>query len=91
MQQDFRIFAAEIRTDRPTLDLHGLYPNEAVEKIDPFLYLNGNNKESAVKIVYGAGTGKLREAVVAYLQSHPLVGTMQAEGAYCLVVFLNVE
>ena len=87
MHHDFRIFAAELRDDLPTLDLHGLYSNEAVEKIDPFLYLNCNNKESAVKIVYGAGTGKLREAVTDYLHSHPLVGTMQAEGAYCLIIF----
>jgi DNA-nicking Smr family endonuclease len=85
-QNTFRLLAAELRTDLPTLDLHGVFPNEAVEKIDPFLYYNFQAQESAVKIVYGAGTGKLRQAVVDYLQSHPLVGTLRAEGAYCLVL-----
>ena len=33
-----KIFAAEIGADIPVLDLHGLYPDEALEKIELFVF-----------------------------------------------------
>jgi dsDNA-specific endonuclease/ATPase MutS2 len=85
-QQNAKLFAAELRTDLPTLDLHGLYPDEALDKVDVFLY-NVRGLDSAVRIVYGGGTGKLGEVVVSYLQRHPMVATLHDQGGSCVCVF----
>jgi len=57
----------------PELDLHGKNTNEIEEKIDQFLYQNFLNKESAVRIITGGGTGILKEKVKSYLAKNSLV------------------
>jgi len=87
MNYDTKIFAAQLRDDLPTLDLHGLYPNEAVDKIDPFLFNNFSaDDEQVVKIIYGGGTGKLGEMVIEFLQNHKMVKYIEKEFGCCLVV-----
>lgn len=81
-----KIFAAEIGADIPVLDLHGFYPSEALEKIEPFVYGIYKNKEQVGRIIYGGGAGVLRKEVLNYLKKHPLVEDVVEEGGACLVL-----
>ncbi|OGH68787.1 MAG: hypothetical protein A3I29_00325 [Candidatus Magasanikbacteria bacterium RIFCSPLOWO2_02_FULL_44_11] len=83
-----RIFAASLRHDLPTLDLHGLYPSEALERLEIFLYTT-SHQDTAAKIIYGIGTGKLEEAVNAYLRKHPAIDHVIGETGYCIILFAN--
>jgi len=81
-----KIFAAELGAKMPELDLHGYYPNEALEKLEVFLFRNSQNKETMVRIIYGFGTGKLAEEVLKYLKKHPLVEAVVEKDGSCVVV-----
>lgn len=66
------IFAAEIG-DPPKTDLHALDVHEALRTVDQFInheFLEGSD---VIKIIHGRGTGKLREAIHAFLTNHELV------------------
>lgn len=55
----------------PELDLHEMTIDEALSALDHFInrcFLQGDD---AVKIIHGRGTGKLKEAVMKYLQQQP--------------------
>jgi len=69
----------------PELDLHGLYPHEALEKLELFLFKN--REEQRCRIIYGMGTGKLREEVLECLKKHPMVDEIIEDGGSCVVVF----
>jgi DNA-nicking Smr family endonuclease len=55
------------------LDLHRLTVDEALPKIDEFLYDIYRSGLYHARIVHGKGTGILRREVARYLSSHPLV------------------
>jgi dsDNA-specific endonuclease/ATPase MutS2 len=80
-----KIFAAQIGSDIRELDLHGFYPGEALDKLELFLFQNRD--DSIVRIIYGGGTGKLREEVLNRLKKHPLVEDIVDDGGNCLVLF----
>lgn len=86
MVEDIRIFAATLRRDLPTLDLHGLYPSEALDKLELFLY-NNFHTDTAAKIICGIGTGKLQSEVVSYLRKHPVVDHVIEQAGACIVLF----
>jgi DNA mismatch repair protein MutS2 len=57
----------------PELDLHRLTVDEALPRVDQFLYEAYVARISSVRIVHGKGTGVLRSAVRDYLPRHHLV------------------
>ena len=57
----------------PELDLHRLTVDEALPKIDQFLYEAYIARTPSVRIVHGKGTGALRNAVRSWLPKHHLV------------------
>ncbi len=81
-----KIFAAEIGADIPVLDLHGSYPSEALEQVEPFVYDMYRDKQEVGRIIYGGGAGVLRREVLDYLKKHPLVEDVVEEGGSCLVL-----
>ena len=81
-----KIFAAEIGADIPVLDLHGFYPDEALDKVESFVFNMYKNKQNMGRIIYGGGIGVLRTGVLNYLQKHPLVEDVVDEGGSCLVL-----
>ncbi|MFH1789575.1 MAG: Smr/MutS family protein [bacterium] len=85
-QLSAKIFAAQLKDDLPGLDLHGLYPNDAIDKLDVFLFKNSNQDEQVLRIIYGGGTGELGEKVRAYLSNHSLVKQIIKEHGSCLIV-----
>lgn len=84
--QSALLFSAELRSDLSTLDLHGLYPAEALEKMELFLYEGYQARESAVRVIFGGGTGKLKEEVMRVLAAHPLVGPTKDEGGSVIIL-----
>ena len=79
-----KIFAASLGAEMPELDLHGLYPREALDKLELFLFANRNKQ--MLRVIYGGGTGKLMREVVDYLKKHPLVDEVIDNGGSCVVV-----
>lgn len=55
------------------LDLHRLTVDEALPRIDEFLYDTYRAGIHHVRIVHGKGSGVLRREVNRYLANHPLV------------------
>ena len=55
------------------IDLHGMRVLDALDELDKFLDSAVVSRLETVKVIHGHGTGKLREAVRWYLESHPSV------------------
>ncbi len=70
----------------PNLDLHGNYPDVAVEKLEIFISDLVFNKENIGRVIYGGGTGKLREIVLSTVKKSVLVKDWKEEGGSCLVL-----
>jgi len=79
-----KIFAASLGVEMPELDLHGLYPREALEKLELFLF--ANRDKQMLRVIYGGGTGKLMREVTDYLKKHPLVDEVIDNGGSCVIV-----
>jgi DNA mismatch repair protein MutS2 len=55
------------------LDLHRLTVDEAIPKLDDFLYKAFQAGRIRVWVVHGKGSGILRQEMRRYLSKHPLV------------------
>jgi DNA mismatch repair protein MutS2 len=64
-----------MRPVREELDLHGMTVDEALPKIDEFLYAAYQGGLYRVWVIHGKGTGVLRREVGRYLANHPLVSS----------------
>lgn len=82
-----KFFAAEIGATIPTLDLHGFYPNDALEKLDIFIYKCVEQKADSARIIYGGGTGRLRDAVLENIKNYPIINDHKEEGGSCIILF----
>ena len=63
------IFAAELG-DAPSLDLHGMSVDVALSQLDAFINHEFVEGTEAVHIIHGRGTGKLRDAIHAWLKKN---------------------
>lgn len=82
-----KFFAAQLGAKIPTLDLHGLYPDDALGKLDFFIYQCVEKNADSARIIYGGGTGKLRSAVLEKLKEYKAVVDRQEEGGSVVVLF----
>lgn len=64
------MLAAEIG-EAPEIDLHGDSVDLALSRLDTFVHQELMRGSEAVKIIHGRGTGKLRDAVLAWLRKNP--------------------
>lgn len=78
-------FAAELRDDLPFLDLHHVPVHSVLDKVEIFLYNQFQQKSYVVRIIYGGGTGKLRDLVLSCLNKHPLVIDISEQPGNCIV------
>ncbi len=58
---------------REEIDLHRLTVDEAIPKLDDFLYTAFQAGLYRVLVIHGKGSGILRREVGRYLSDHPLV------------------
>ncbi|MBD3251580.1 hypothetical protein GF380_03975 [Candidatus Uhrbacteria bacterium] len=86
-------FAAELSDDTRKVDLHDLRPDEIHHELNRTINQAFMAGEDAVKIIHGRGTGIMKERVVQYLKTNPLVqyyrtaqGTGQIGGAMIVVL-----
>jgi len=84
--KEAKIFAADLGADIPELDLHGFYPDEAIQKLEEFLFTCYQEKIKMARIIYGGGTGKLHDIVLRYLIKHHQVEDVVDRGATCLIM-----
>lgn len=85
----FLKLSLEIGMEIPELDLHGKNINEVEEKVDQFLYQNLLDKEKAVRIITGGGTGKLKEKIKSYLLKNNLVDEVVDEFGALVAVLIK--
>ena len=62
-----------MRVVEEELDLHSLTVEEALPRLDEYLYAAYQAGLFQVRVVHGKGTGILRVEVGRYLSGHPLV------------------
>ncbi len=84
---DLKFYAAQLGASMPTLDLHGFYPSAALDKMDIFIYQCVEKKADSARIIYGGGTGKLREAVLEKLKDYSVITGYQDESGSCVILF----
>lgn len=83
---EYKFYAAELGAEIPELDLHGNYPDVAVEKLEIFISDLVFNKENIGRVIYGGGTGKLREIVLNVVKKSQLVKEWKEGSGSCLVL-----
>ncbi len=64
-----------MRLNAEELDLHGHTVDEALPRLEEFLYSAFQTGKRRVWIIHGKGTGVLKLEVRRYLAGHPLVGS----------------
>ena len=67
------LFLAEAGGDVAEIDLHGHYPDQALEAAERLLNAVFVRGERVARIVHGKGEGRLREVLHRALARHPLV------------------
>jgi DNA mismatch repair protein MutS2 len=73
MNANKSINSSNDKTTVDEIDLHRLTVEEAVPKIDEFLYKCYKAGHYRVWVIHGKGTGVLRQEMRRYLSRHPLV------------------
>ena len=58
---------------RPEIDLRGMTSDEAIDKVDKYLYDAYLAGLTTVEIIHGKGTGALRKKMQEFLKEHPKV------------------
>lgn len=66
----------------PEIDLHGLFANEARERLEEAISNAIADGYDRIRIVHGKGTGILRREVRDLLKYHPRVRTYQYASPY---------
>lgn len=56
-----------------TIDLHGEFVEEGIERLDRFLDQAMLSIQNDVKVIHGHGGGRLKSAVRTYLKTSPYV------------------
>jgi DNA-nicking Smr family endonuclease len=68
---------SQIELNEEELDLHRLTVDEAIPRLDEFLYKAFQAGRFRVWVVHGKGSGILRLEMRRYLSKHPLVRTQR--------------
>lgn len=63
--------------DYPEVDLHGLFADEAIDRLERAINDALNGGHAKLRIVHGKGTGALRREVWECLRAHRKVRTFQ--------------
>ncbi len=79
------LFAAELGGEAPILDLHGVHVGEVEERVDMFITSHRDNGP-VMKIIYGGGTGTLKETTIQYVSRHPMIARVIEDLGYCFVI-----
>lgn len=84
---NLKFYAAQLGAEIPTLDLHGFYPSDAMDRLDIFIYQCIEKNADSARVIYGGGTGRLREAVLEKIKEYSVITAYQEEGGSCIILF----
>ena len=73
MDSEKQLSRPQFESNTEELDLHRLTVEEAIPKLDDFLYKAFQKGHFRVWVVHGKGSGKLRQEVRRYMSKHSLV------------------
>ncbi len=71
------LFLAEYDTQVLSVDLHGLYLEQAVFEIEKNIQAAWTRGEKYLRLIHGRGTGRLRGGVHEALRTHKLVAAFR--------------
>jgi dsDNA-specific endonuclease/ATPase MutS2 len=82
-------FAAEIDSNAPVIDLHGMQISDALTFMEQELYDISRSDYGYAKIIHGIGTGRLRDAIHEALERNPMIHEYKVEehGGSTIVIF----
>ena len=86
---DETLFLSLINSDNITIiDLHNSFSvNEALNQLEKELFFLSKNKEKFAKIIYGVGSGTLKNEVVGLIKKCPLIKEYEiGGGGFCIVL-----
>jgi dsDNA-specific endonuclease/ATPase MutS2 len=89
-RREAQIFAAELGLKIPQLDLHENFPEEVENEVKGFILENYNFDKEMVRIIYGVGTGKMKEMVLGVLEQPEIkniIDTLEVKSGSCVIVF----
>lgn len=86
-KDDIKFYAAQLGAKISTLDLHGYYPSDALDQLDIFIYRCVEVNSESARIIYGGGTGKLRETVLNKIKEYKVIHSYQEEGGSVIILF----
>ena len=92
-KREAQIFAAELGLKIPQLDLHEKFPEEAEDEVRGFVLENYNFDKEMIRIIYGVGTGKMKEVVLGVLEKEDIksiIDTVEEKSGSCVVVFKEI-
>ncbi len=78
MNISYNLYAADMDSQIPTYDVHGKNVSEALDELSRFLSHEISAGSSAIRIIHGRGTGKLRKEIQCWLQSYIKKGLVTA-------------
>ena len=81
--------AAEMDENCPEIDLHSSQSiPEAIDQLERELYFYYQDGADYCEVIYGGGTGDLKEAVLKELDENPMVKEFKKKhGGSCIVLF----
>ena len=77
---DFAFWSAEINSQTPKLDVHGLSVASALHEVDFFIDRTQMSSFEICKIIHGAGTGALKSAISKFLKGDSRVISFRDSG-----------
>lgn len=79
-----RKFAAELRTNMPSIDFHGHYPDDLDARLDQFIY--AHRDDQSIQVIHGHGTGVLKKKVMDICKNHPLIDAVIEKNGYVILI-----
>ena len=85
-----KLYAATINPSLPVIDLHGeRYITDATNELESAAFRYAQSGATACRVIYGVGTGKMRQAVITAIKNNPMFGEyVEEESGGSLVVLL---
>ena len=72
-----KFWAAEMDPTTPALDIHGLWPDDALRETERFIDQMLLQNREVIKIIHGHGAGVLKNALASWLKTAPHVAGFQ--------------
>lgn len=81
--------AAELDQNRPIIDLHSSKTIEqAIDQLEQELFFYYQDGAKYCEVIYGGGTGKLKESVLDELEDNPMIEDFKnLHAGSCVVLF----